>query len=220
MRRVDDVADGHLPVPQGFASASDFVKYNIEFDYKNPQDDTDYLAIYYSQLAKKQGFDLVNESKDILYSMLFDAIRDGKNIVYSQKTLTDHFDLLDIRGTICAALKIFGEDPARYEDLSALGQAARIYYTLRDFPEDVKDKQINISREDMNKYRLSVNDLRNPSAMRPWRLHEAGRGTLLLEKHRQNIKQTPPFKFVTRATLPFVYSVPARCHFNKILMGF
>lgn len=228
MRYVDDVVDGDAALPERFGNSIDFVLEKIEFvkNPRSPKDRIDCLAAYCFELAKGMGEDFSQESQDILNSMLFDARRYGKKLVFPEAELMHHFHLLDVRGTIGAAVKIFGEDPKNGPLLAPLGLASRIYYNLRDYKEDILAGFVNISSEDCDKFginplKIEENlegslEYRISLPVQGWMKAQAEKGLSLIRDYQDNLSASH-FRFVTRLALPAVYEKPARKFFEKVL---
>ena len=220
MRYLDDIVDGDAPLPKGYSSSADFIKEKIKFSENpnNPKDEADFLMLHCFNLAKKFKADFTSETKDILYSLLFDANRKGKGIIFPEKELMHHFHLMDVRGTIKATLKIFKEDPQKYKLLKPLGIATRYQYDLEDFEADIKAGYINITEEECLLFEIDKEDLHNREspAVKKWFKFRSEQGLALLEEHHQSLKEGK-FSLLTRATFPFVYEFPARKFFNKVL---
>lgn len=222
MRYIDDVVDGDAPIPKGYENAVQYVEDKINFlkIKQNPIDSADYLFLKCIELGYKFGQDFTSESEDILNSMLFDANRYGQNIIFSKNELERHFHLLDIRGTIKATLKVFGEDPNKYNALEPLGVATRIFYNLRDYKEDINAGLINIPQEEVQRLGINPKDLENilSPGVNQWFIEESQKGMKLLQEHEKNLKKTP-FKLLSKATLPIVYAKPAEKYFAQVLLG-
>jgi len=220
MRYVDDVVDGDAPIPKSYTSPITFVEEKINFanDPNNPKDVADYLMLYCFEAASRFGEDFFEETHDILSSMLFDAKRIGKGIIFPEEELMYHFHSLDIKGTVKASLKVFGEDPNKYFALEPLGLVSRIYYNLRDYGGDIEAGLVNISAEDCDKFGISSKDLENELSIgvQRWFNAEAQKGMGLLKQHKQNLSETE-FNLLTRITLPVVYERSANRFFEKIL---
>ncbi len=218
MRHIDDVVDGDAPLPDGVMSAEDYVQRRIDFSssLRAPSDIADYLLLHASEKAKSFGQDFRQETEDILYSMLFDARRRGKKSIFSAEELNHHFHLLDIRGTISATLKVFGEDAGNYKILEPLGLASRIFYNLRDYGEDIEAGFVNIPNEDIKRLQIEDPQDRISDGVRIWFRQESLRGLELLASHRTNMWGSD-FGMVSRITLQFVYENPARKYFQKTL---
>ncbi len=124
----------------------------------------------------------------------------------------------DITGTIQASLKVFKEDPAKTSLLETLGHASRIYYTLRDFTDDVAKGYVNITTEEMELFSISPTDIRDLSgeSIMYWREGNAALGHQFLIEHRKQMRHTP-LRFFTRAVLRMLYESPAQRYFSKIV---
>ena len=220
MRYIDDIVDGYTPLPDGYHTSVEYVEAKLKFSrtLANPVDEADYLLLYCFQLADKFGENFTEETNDILSSLLFDAHRKGKDIVFPEEELMHHFHLLAVRGTIRATLKLFKESPDKYELLSPLGIATRIYYDLQDYKADLEAGYINISREDCFKFDIQPEAIRFRShpTVQNWFRHQASKGMLFLEEHHENLKLAN-FSWLTRVALPLVYEYPARNFFKNVL---
>jgi hypothetical protein len=220
MRYLDDIVDGDAPLPQGYTNSVDYILDKIKFskDQRYPNDEVDYLMLHCFNVADGFGQEFNSETEDILNSLLFDARRRGKLIVFPEKDLKSHFHLLDIRGTIKATLKIFKDDPAKYYLLESLGTATRYHYDLEDFEDDIKAGYVNISAEDCHMFGIGPDELYNidNAGVKLWFRHHAEEGLDLLEEHHRLLPQGK-FSLLARGTFPLVYELPAKRMFQKIL---
>jgi hypothetical protein len=220
MRYLDDVVDGDAPMPQGFNDSSDYIRKKILFTNNpvNPEDEVDHLILFCFQLADKIHENFQSETKDILESLLFDAVRRDKLIIYPGNVLMHHFHKLDIRGTIRATLKIFKEDPDKYEFLEPLGIACRYQYDIEDLQSDISSGYINITEEECERFKIGLKDLTDFSKdkLKAWCQYRAKIGLELLKKHHELLPEGK-FSLLSRATFPLVYEYPARRLFRKIL---
>ena len=153
MRYLDDIVDGDLPLPNHYISESEYIRDKIEFSHSlnNPRDEVDFLMLYCFDLASSFGEDFIEETSDILHSLWFDAKRRNSQQIFSRSVLEEHFHLLDIRGTIKATLKIFKEDPEKYQILEPLGVACRYQYDIEDINSDLAAGYVNIPKEDIKR---------------------------------------------------------------------
>lgn len=220
MRYLDDIVDGDAPLPDGFDNPADYIIEKIKFSENpiNPVDEADYLMLHCFKTAADFGEDFSEETADILLSLLFDARRKGKLIIYTEKELKSHFHLLDIDGTIKATLKIFKEDPSKYVFLEPLGMASRYEYDLEDFFTDIEAGYINIPAEDFKRFGLRIHDLHNKDSepVKAWCRHHADEGLALLEEHHRRLPQGK-FSWLARGTFPLVYELPAKRFFKRFL---
>lgn len=220
MRYLDDIVDGDAPIPKGYSNSTDYLLEKIQFSENpnNPKDEVDFLMLHCFNLAKKFNEDFQLETKDILNSLLFDANRKGKGIIFPEKELMQHFHLMDVRGTIKATLKIFKEDPDKYKLLESLGIATRYQFDLEDFEADIKAGYVNITKEECELFGIECKDLNNlqSSSIKNWFKYRAEMGLTLLDEHSQNIPEGR-FSLLTRVTFPLVYELPARKLFRKVL---
>lgn len=218
MRYVDDIVDGDAPLPERFQSSVEFVEEKIDFakHSTNPRDPADYLMLYCFELGSKFGQEFSKETQDILSSMLFDAKRYGKRVIFPEKELSYHFHLLDIRGTVSATLKIFGEDPNKHQILQPLGLACRLFYNLRDYDEDIQAGLVNISAEDVEKFNISDLENRLSPGVQSWFRDQSKQGIKLLKKHKSTVSDGN-FGLLARITFPIVYENSARKYFENVL---
>lgn len=169
MRYLDDIVDGDVNIP-GIESLEDRIGYlkdkllNIETG-NNHKDNVDKMLDECHFLANNLGFSMEEESKLIIQSLIFDGNRmlsldrNCQLCIVSQQELTAHFYDLDILGTISGCLKIYDEPLSYLDILYPLGVASRQYYDIRDFMEDIKRGLINISKENMVKHGISIEQL-------------------------------------------------------------
>ncbi|MFD2892769.1 hypothetical protein ACFS5J_12175 [Flavobacterium chuncheonense] len=220
MRFLDDVVDGDVPLPKGYRNESDYILEKIKFSksMKNPKDEVDYLMLYCFELAEKFGEDFHTETEDILNSLLFDAKRRDKMIIFPKDQLKHHFHLLDIRGTIRATLKVFKDDPDKYELLEPLGVACRYQYDIEDIEADLAAGYVNISQEDCEQFDIQKEDLNNPTSLKikNWVYQRAKDGMKLLKEHHQKLHEGH-FTLFEKWTFLLVYEIPAKKVFKKII---
>lgn len=220
MRYLDDIVDGDLPLPAGYSDEKQYIAEKISFSDNpdNPRDDVESMMMYCFELAKKFGEDFQEETKDILKSLLFDANRRDKLIIFPQEELAWHFHLLDIRGTIRATLKIFKDNPEKYLILEPLGMASRYQYDLEDFEVDIAAGYVNISREDCERFGINAEDLHVSFSLKvkAWLRDHAEKGIALLEEHHR-LLPTGNFSYFEQLVFRFVYENPARKVFLKTL---
>lgn len=220
MRYIDDVVDGDFPLPAGYPNVESYLLQKIAFSANPviPDDNAELMMLYCFEYGKPLGIDLSVETDSILSSMLFDAKRRGTCSVSSRQDLMRHFYLMDIKGTLCAALKLFKEDVAKYPAIEPLGIACRISYNLKDFSQDIKTGYMNICREDCERLGLASDalaDQEHPAVSR-WRLEQAQQGLDLIEEH-ENLVKKENFRWLTRLVLWLVYKRPTRRHLRQVL---
>lgn len=219
MRSIDDVIDGDSPLPRRYATPEEYVSRRISVlsGAEEPCEPVDAMLQYALQAGMGFGHDFREETQDILGSLRFDARRVGKLRIFPEEELKHYFHLLDIRGTVRATMKVFGEDPHQYELLSSLGMACRIYYNLRDYSEDVSAGYVNISREDIRRLGIEPQMLpdRMAAPVMQWQREQAARGMELLEAH----SHIPLHRFrpLSRLAFPLVYEWNARRYFSSVL---
>ncbi len=220
MRYIDDVVDGDVPLPDGYTSESEYINDKIGFSTNpaKPKDEVDFLMMYCFELAEKFGVDFHEETKDILNSLLFDAKRRGKSMIFSKEELNYHFHLLDIRGTIRATLKVFNDDPDKYKILEPLGIACRHQFDIEDFEADIAAGYINISKEDCERFGIKKEDFtgKYSSGVKLWLKNHAKEGMNLIFEHHKIMPQGK-FSLLERMTFKIVYEIPAMKVFLKML---
>lgn len=220
MRYLDDVVDGDVSLPEGYSGESEYISEKIKFSQNtiNPKDQVDYLMMYCFELAEKFGADFHEETKDILQSLLFDAERRNKSIIFPKEELSYHFHLLDIRGTIKATLKVFKDDPDKYVLLEPLGTACRYQYDIEDIEADLAAGYVNISGEDCERFGIRQEDLHNSNSkqIKSWLCHHAGEGMSLISEHHRIMPQGK-FSVFEKLVFKFVYEIPAKKVFLKVL---
>jgi hypothetical protein len=222
MRYLDDIVDGDSPLPEGYKDASSYIRQKIAFsvDPGIPTDDADFMMAYCYDVATRFGAEFSAETSDILTSLLFDANRRGSLEVFPKKVLYHHFHLLDIRGTIRATLKLFRDNPEKYNLLQPLGSACRFQYDLEDFESDIAAGYVNIPEEECLQFNIRKEDLANLQSepVRQWLQHHAREGMELMAEHRRMLKKER-FSLLQRLVFRFVYENPARNTFRKVLNG-
>lgn len=219
MRSIDDVVDADALLPKPFEDPVQYVQGKIRFtnSFTDPQDPIESVYLYSLQLAKRLKISFQEETEEILQALLFDAQRRGKAKVFTRAQLSDHYMMLDIRGTIRAALKIFRERPDNYAFLEPLGRASRIFYDLQDFESDTKAGIVNIPKEDLASFGIDFCSMNlDDRAIRTWFVHQARHALKLIDEHRMNLKEAH-FTVLTNAILKCVYEVPAKSFFERIL---
>lgn len=222
MRYLDDIADGDIPLPNGHSSAADYIAGKIDFANRKsePQDAAEKLLSHCIELADQMGDSYLSETNDVLGSLYFDAKRRNPDSLVSlpRSELQHHFHLLDIRGTIGACLKLAREKEVQHTDLQPLGDASRIYYTLRDFDDDIRAGFNNVSIEDAGSIGISNAELRDTSScgVQEWFQQEAKRGMGMLHDHRKEIPKMP-LRRLTKAALWWIYERPAKHFFQHVL---
>lgn len=213
MRYLDDIVDSDAPLPAGYSNESKYIDEKISFSLNpvNPRDEADHLMLYCFELAKKFGEDFKEETKDILESLLFDAKRRDKLIIFPQEELSRHFHVLDIRGTIRATLKIFKDNPEKYLILEPLGMACRYQFDIEDFEADIAAGFVNISMEDCEHFGINLEDLHTCSSpkVKAWLRYHAQKGIALLEEHHRLLPKGN-FSLFERLVFMLVYENPAR----------
>lgn len=218
MRYLDDVTDGDAQLPQGYMDGMQYLSEKIEFARcpAHPRDEIDHLMLYCFQIAEEFGENFQEETEDILNSLLFDAKRRNKLIIFPKKELFHHFHLLDIRGTVKATLKLFKEDPEKYTLLEPLGMACRYQYDIEDFESDVSAGYVNIPQEDCDHFQIGIDDIINMSPqVIDWLEYHGRMGLDLLQEHHRLLTRGN-FSLLSRLTFQLVYEFPARKVFKQL----
>lgn len=219
MRILDDIADGDRQPPLG-ASRVAYLQDKQAFiqNPQDPQDEVDHLFTYCYELANTVGIDIHEELNAFFSYFLFDARRLGTREVFPQAELDEAYDACDIWGTIRGSLKVFGDDPEKTRLLFPLGKAVRIFYSPRDYEQDVAAGFVNIPQEAIDTYEIRQNYLPNRynPAVRKWFREEARVGLGLLEKHRA-VMQNEKFRLNGRLVLPIAYENPTRAYLQAVL---
>ena len=157
------------------------------------------------------------ETESQLQSLLFDARRKGQSTVFPESVLMKHFHKMDISGTIKATLKIFNEDPDKFELLEPLGLATRYQFDLEDFNDDIKAGYINCTEEECQLFNIRQGNFsKSAPEIKNWFTYRAKKGLDLLDEHHKRLPKGK-FKLLTRLAFPLVYEIPARKLFNKVL---
>ena len=219
MRYIDDIVDGDVQLPKGYKNEINFIEQKISFSLnsENPKDEVDLIMKHCFELAKKIHQDFRTETADILQSLLFDAKRKGKHTIFPEKILMKHFHKMDISGTIKATLKLFKEDPNKYEILEPLGLATRYQFDLEDFNDDVRAGYLNFTEEECDLCGIKKGNYDIHSrGIKNWFNFRATKGLELLKEHHKRLPEGK-FKILTRVTFPLVYELPAKRLFNKVL---
>ncbi len=221
MRFLDDIVDGDAKVPDGYIDGLEYINAKIRFSAnpQDPKDEVDYLMVHCLETGRRFGEDFSAETEDILYCLQFDAKRRDKHIIFPKDELHHHFFLLDIRGTIRATLKVFNDDPDKYEFLEPLGIACRNEYNIEDIEDDLRTGYVNISKEDCEHFSISPEELRagvvTPSIDR-WLKHHAQAGLALLDEHHRRLPEGN-FSWFEKLVFRLVYENPARKLFEDTL---
>lgn len=228
-REVDDIADQDKPLPSRYASRADYLQAKkttilhlfSEHDQPIYGDREDILLADYYYVAKKFGFDLKQESLDILDSIIFDEERARQRKLLTQKDLDNYFELLD-PACISGALKV-AEEQAGTQELWPLSMAVRTMFNLRDFPKDFRDGLINISKEDIEKYGIDLAKLEGRSTitqlvayepMKRWYQDQTAIGLRFLDESTDKLRELKLRK-VTRIVLGMHFEGPSRKNLTK-----
>ncbi|GEM_PF-5193991 len=226
-RYWDDVADRDRPLPQGYATIKEFLDnksllvrqiYDPRKPAPLPGDEADAMPADLYLSSQAMGISLLDETLAIFDALKLDAERSNRRML-TEEELKRAFRKLDY-ACVNGALKIAGE-PYRAELLHDLSNAVRIWYSLRDFPNDMAAGIINISSQDMARYGINPDmcqgtlpELLAYGPFHEWYAAQAGLGQSYLAAARQTIKETP-FKFLTRLALDFNFVSPAERFFSQ-----
>ena len=220
MRILDDIADDDRPAPIG-TTPIEYLESKQAFirNPQGPKDELDYLFTYCYQLADQAGLNIARELDAFFDYFLFDARRYKTWQIFTRAELEQAYDACDITGTIRGSLMVFGENPQKEDLLMPLGKATRKHYTLRDYEEDIKKGFVNIPKESIDGYGITVSDLSdrfNPR-VRTWFHEEAVDGLQLLDQHTQ-VMGRERFKWRGRLTLPIAYVKPTKAYLEAVLV--
>src|SRR3989344_2419424 len=216
-RKADDISDKDAPLPAGWASPADCIEHLVTFvrDRNATDDDLEFLLDYALGMGDALGMDIREGISHILRSLLFDARR-GANpspVILTRAELEENYFLLDEEGTIGLCLMILGESRASFADISLLGMATRIQYTLRDLREDMCKGLCNVPSEDFKALGMYVPDVASKTEIqhwfdstptRAWRSKEAARGLSLYAQYEARREQLQ-VHHLTQAILEFLY---------------
>ena len=220
MRLLDDIADGDMPPPENHSRIAYLEqKHAFVREPFYPQDEIDLLFTYCYEQSAKVGIDISEELDAFFQYFLFDANRLRTGKVFTKEELEKAYDNCDIFGTIKGCLKLFGDDPEKYDLLVPLGRATRTYYTMRDWNEDIAAGFVNIPKEDMARLGVQYDELSDISSpgIQTWFHEQATYGLNLLDVHRNNMA-VGNFKWLGRLALPLAYERPARGYFENVLL--
>lgn len=221
MRIADDIADGDLPPPNGYARV-DYLE-RIRGFIQIPNQPKDNFENYLSEclnLANSLGIDIRRELDLFFEHFLFDAKRLGTGQIFPQAQLDASFNTC-ARATIGGMLKVFGQSENNVENFLPLGRAFLGYQTLRDFDQDVARGLINIPLEAFYKHGIDPQapfDRYSPGVRR-WFNDQAVSGFNLLEQHQQIVRNIELPFLLTKGVLPLIYERPSRKYFKEVLAG-
>lgn|GEM_PF-1210608 len=194
MRLADEVADSDLKLPKGYSSRAEFLEEKIAWldELSEPRDKIEVILLYCHELSTRLGFDIIQETRYILSSLLFDAKRRETASVFPEAELHESFHRLDVEGAISCTLKVMEGDEKLLPLIAPLGYASRIYYNLRDYEEDIAAGLINVSSEDCKKYQIPIHsdELGNrlTPAVRAWFEDQSRLGLTLIEKYKSAVE--------------------------------
>lgn len=221
-RYIDDVADEDALSGIGLEARIQYIERKKYFTINptDPQDEIEFLILYYQELARQRGENYTPEAVYIIDSMLFDSQRLYSGRIFSASDLQHNYHLLDEQGTVRPMLKLFNESADRFSDLAALAKAVRIAYNLRDLQSDIAKGLINIPREDIDAYGLRevytlVCQTESVSVLSRWLKDQANIGLRLLVTHRRQLARKA-FGIFTRFVLWIVYERSAEALLKKI----
>lgn len=219
LREIDDIGDGDTGNFTQLERVA-IIKRTLQ-SYRhpnNPRNELEWAIRYLVKLGARLPFSYQAELEDIVQSILFDAERLYSGRVYTAAELEEHFFPLDSRGTVRLTAKLYREEAERYTELLPLAQAVRIYYNVRDYPDDVAKGQINIPIEELTNLGIGRQVLMTSSldSVKPWFRSECSRGLKLLRTYRA----TTNFRtlhWITKLTLWLVYERQAQRFFERRL---
>jgi len=168
MRFLDDVIDKDVKTDFSNEEGRKYVDQRITILTEENFSANDVLDCFLKEIKKiAEEFGMWSHVKqgllEIMHSMLFDAKRiehfekTGEYQTFPQAELDDHFFGLDIKGTCRDSFWIFGFTPSEktLETVAPLSWATRINYNIQDIFSDIAHGLINISQEDMTKYKIT-----------------------------------------------------------------
>ncbi len=211
MRFIDDVVDGDTKPPLPLSDRKSLVE-SIMFadisEIRNP--------LYREMILEIQEIwknlwvydEMMKGISQIIISMKFDLDRImDTDKVRSRDDLEENFHKMDIIGTIAGTAIIFWIDPRESIPLiTPLWEACRVMYNLRDFWEDIVADLINIPRESLDIFGISMSDIDSvkesgkqidyaklPESIKQWMRSEIQKIDELLDTHQKNMEQNIRF---------------------------
>lgn len=174
LRWVDDVVDDpKVPITEKkefIGRQKDFVKscwnnYEVE-----PQCDNEYYIYYFIKYSLRNDLaKLVESVYDMVDTISWDVDRLSKDGVFSKERLENYIKIQS--KAIHSILYYFltGNNPREYKHENlGLSTANTKMFMLRDLKEDIDAGFINISREDVEKYSLNVQNLIKDENLSLW----------------------------------------------------
>ncbi len=165
MRLLDDICDWDTPKKLSNVEKNDLAENICDID----TDRKELLNLLIKEIfILSDDLQILEEVSYYLYQIIisvkFDLYRtiNNKEWVVSKNDLNQNFYKMDIEWTIGLTALIFWlEVKKSINILKYLWEATRIWYNLEDFKSDISNKIINIPKEDMEKYHVSLKDLKN-----------------------------------------------------------
>lgn len=231
LRDIDDKIDGdkilHGDKLAYIAQKRELVTQIATYSLTIPAEEVDILLLNYIQLSHEQGYSLIDETHAILDAIEFDAKRSQTAYVPTQKELDDYFKKLDF-ACIEGAMKVAGD-----ADLTStafdLSWAVRTWFNLRDFSRDLLSGIINIPVEDIARYGVELDAVKDlagsdPSIacilshkpLRSWYSDQLERGESSIEKAAVVIATAPYKGRFTRYALKSRFLQPAAHSFAQL----
>ena len=136
-------------------------------------------------------------------------------LIFNKEELEHHFHILDIRGTVGLWLILLRERSDAFPALGHLGEAARIYYNIRDLREDMRARLCNIPRESFETFAIPMPHDFSDHALaewcalpqvRAWRIAEARQGARLFNEYL-NQKATLQLHVFTNGILKGLFEI-------------
>lgn len=169
---ADNVIDGtELTVIEKKKFISDQIKFIdliIIGEQPNPEiKEQRYLLLFsdYSLAINKTNF--IYDVKVILIALSWDVDRLGKDGIFSEKELTKYMDTL-LESTFRLFVNLLLPEKNQYYDDDYISDFFWHLANARDFREDIEAGYINISREDIQKYNLNLQNICEDKNLDRW----------------------------------------------------
>lgn len=163
MRLLDDICDWDTPFELSAKEKIYLSKNTCDFDWKNLINLL-LKEIYIISDELWIIWEVAEKLELIIKSVKFDLYRSlqSQNWIVSKSNLENNFYQMDINWTIWLTAILFCLDENHTTHLlKELWKASRLWFNLEDFSADISKKLSNISKEEMESYWISVNDLIN-----------------------------------------------------------
>lgn len=172
------------------------------------------IDVYYSCL--KHGQDNQQSMLMLFEALEYDLYRVKiKKMYYTQAEIREYFNKLDIP-SVMMTFQFIKETAITVFDLEALIDATRARYNLRDFIEDLKNRIVNISLEEIESYNIDMEKIINARSLeealvypqfKSWFKDQLIYIEERLAKGREVIK-SKPIRFRTYLALMFSFIKP------------